>query len=311
MKSKIIHGLTRKIDILVDLAFEKRFISKNSISEFCQYCGINYETLKSAKKAGAVSMSLEGKLSNAMEFDIDDHTWCDDNIADSRRAEAAGHTYEGSDTVDQFRRMIRTKHGLQSDYFVMLKTEPPELCDRDLLSVEFTDLKQSTHCQEAINLFFSLVSDVRYHESGLFYGFSRVRIQFSNKFPRQSLITNRLGSETIVELNGATISVQGGDHNPRWWINAESGVLEGEYATRDAPLCTLSDWQFDDIFEAEVSVRPIDGSLKSSDGNELPTREKTAIIEALFRQQMAQKMAGSEWLALGTQKFNIVRADQL
>jgi hypothetical protein len=176
--------------------------------------------------------------------------------------------------------------------------------------MHLSDSGQQTLSYEALQLFFSLILERGYHESGLSYGFCRVRLRLLFERESRVQLNKRLGQNAEIEIANARLSVRGGPHLPEWYLAAPNGVLQGEYLTK-SPLCELVNTKLGDSFKAELSVRLMDGSLCASSGGELPSDVKKIIIEQLFAERLKGNSDSQGWLTLGVQHLQVVRADQL
>jgi hypothetical protein len=303
-----IHGLDGKLRAMAEVLHETQKIDRASLRSLAEYARINYETLKTARREGRLSGLNEAKLAKAAGFSPKDSIWLDTSVAPSRRSQAEGMDYPGKDTVSEFRHMLRSAHGVPVGHFIRLASHRPELLDSNLAVLDVSDSGQQTDSGQAIQLFLSAILEPGYHESGLSFGFCRVRFRLVFEPDSRAQLNNRLGEVNIVN---AILSVRGGSHLPEWLLAVSDGVLQGEYLTKD-PLCEIRGFALGEAFNAELSVRPTDGTLRAAPcGGELPSKEKKVIIEQLFAERLKDNMDSQGWLALGIQRLRIVRADQL
>lgn len=173
-----IHALLPKLKAMAEVLDELGNISDASLKKLAAHAQINYNTLKSSWLSGRLSKTNEVRLANTLEFDLDHSAWIDTSVDARRRSEAEGHNYPGADTAANFRHMLRRIHDLPTENFVRLESQRPELLDSNLAILDMSDSGQQTASNEALELFFSLVLEPGYHESGLSYGFCRVRLRF-------------------------------------------------------------------------------------------------------------------------------------
>jgi hypothetical protein len=303
-----IHGLYGKLTAMTEVLHETQQLDRPSLECLAQYASINYETLKTARRSGRLSNINEVKLAEAVGFNQEDVVWVDTSVAPSRRSQAEGLDYPGKDTVSEFRHLLRSAHGVPVDHFVRLVSHRPELLDSNLAVLDVSDSAQQTESGQAVQLFLSAILEPGYHESGLSFGFCRIRFRLVFNPESRAQINNRLG---MISIANANLSVRGGSHFPEWSLAVSKGVLQGEYLTHD-PLCDLQGFTLGEAFSAELSVRPTDGALRAAPcGGELPSIEKKVIIEQLFAERLKENMDSQGWLALGIQRLRVVRADQL
>lgn len=306
-----IHALPAKLRVMAEVLHEKRSIKRPSLKELAAHVKINYNTLKSSRSDGRLSKAIELKLAGCFSFDSEDSAWIDTRVDARRRSLAEGHDYPGRDTVANFRYMLRALHSLPTDQFVRLESQRPELLDSNLAVLDMSDSGQHTVSNEALELFFSIILEPGYHESGLSFGFCRARLRFLFREGSQAKLNRRLGDKDEIEIANAKLSARGGVHGPEWFLAIPDAVLQGEYVNSGAALCQLSGCQVGELFHAELSVRLMDGSLRSSCGGELPYDTKRIIIEQLFAERLRENSDTQGWLTFGRQALRIVRADQL
>jgi hypothetical protein len=185
------------------------------------------------------------------------------------------------------------------------------LLDNNLALLDMSDSGQKTSSSEALELFFSIILEPGYHGSGLSFGFCRVRLRFLFKDGSRAKLNNRLGAEEEIEIANAKLSARGGAHSPEWYLQISDAILQGNYVNTVAALCQLSGCRVGELFHAELSVRLMDGSLRSGCGGELPNNTKKIIIEQLFAERLRENSDSQGWLTLGRQPLRIVNADQL
>lgn len=310
-ETREVHALSKKLDIMAEVLHEKGMIQRRSLQELASFVSINYQTLKSSRKRGSLSATNEKKLAQALEFDFERTAWVDTSVPPSRRSSAEGRDYPGRDTVDEFRFHLRSVHGLPAGHFVRLEGGRPEPLDINLAVLAVSDGGQQTSSGQALRMLFSLIINAGYHESGYSFGFCRVRMRILSTSSSRVQLINRLGEEGEIGIADARLSVRGTPHFPEWYLTVSNAVLDGEYVSSDAPLCELANFQLGETFEAELSVRLMDGSLCAPDGSVLLSTAKKKIIEQLFAEPLKETKDSQGWLTLGRQALRIVRADQL
>ena len=308
--TRIIHALAPKLQAIGEVLFEKKAISAASLRALSGHAKINYETLKSAKKNGILSSTNEDKLAKAAGFSQEDSTWVDTSVDPKRRSRAEGTDYPGADTISAFRRALRLAHGLPAEYFVRINATRAELLDSNLAILHMSDCGQQTASDQTVPIFLSIILECGYHESGLSFGFGRVRLKIRPENPSTRL-NNCLGGENEIRVANAKLTSRGAPFFPEWLlVVTDAPVLQGEYEPKE-PLCEIAEIKLGEFFDAELSVRLMDGSLQAREGGELPSKIKQAIIRQLFAESLRNKADTQGWLTLGTQRLHVVRADQL
>lgn len=310
-ETREVHALYKKLDAMAEVLHEKGTIKRRSLRHLASFANINYDTLKSSRTKGSLSVTNEKKLAHALEFDLEQSAWVDTSVTPSRRSSAEGHDYLGRDTVDEFRFYLRSLHRLPAGHFVRLESDRPEPLDLNLAVLEISDAGQQTSSDQALRMLFSLIINAGYHESGYSFGFCRVRMRVLSANGSRVQMKNRLGEEGEIRISDARLSVRGTSHFPEWYLTVSKAILDGEYVSSDAPLCELANYKLGETFEAELSVRLMDGSLCAPDGNELLSTAKKKIIEQLFAEPLKETKDSQGWLTLGRQTLRILRADQL
>ena len=306
-----IHALPAKLKAMAEVLYEKGRVARPSLKELAAYANIHYEALKSSRTKGRLSRTNETKLATALGFDVDNSAWLDTSVAPSRRSRAEGHDYPGRDSSDEFRYMLRSAHDLPAGHFIRVESQRPSLLDSNLAILGLSDSGQQTASYQALQLFFSIILEPGYHESGLSFGFCRVRLRFVFEGGSRVQLISRLGADAEIEIANAKLSVRGGPHLPEWYLAIPDGVLQGEYVNRADALCELAGTKIGESFFAELSVRLMDGMLRAPCGAQLPGDVKKIIIKQLFAQRLEENADSQGWLTLGRQELRIVRADQL
>ncbi len=112
---RMVHQFYLKMRVISETLFEKKLIERNSIPTFCEYAGVNYDRIKGRYNSGSVGEKDVLSIVQAAGFDPESPYWIDTIVSEERRSKATGSDYQGRDTVDGFRRMIRFAHGLSAD----------------------------------------------------------------------------------------------------------------------------------------------------------------------------------------------------
>ena len=311
-KGKEIHALEVKIRIMAETLCELGDIKSVSRKDLADFAGVDYDTLKAAWRLGRLSDELSEKLARAVRFDRADPSWIDGNVAPMDRSRADNPTYAGRDTAAAFTAMLRRRHDLSGiGTFVRVANDRPRLIDSNLATFSIEDSGQGAVLGEPAPLFFSIVVEPGYYPEGVEYGFQRLRLRLIFDEQSRGRIRGRLAQEKNVMINGAFLEVRGSDHNPEWFLHVRDSVLQGEYSSTDSPLCSLTSSQIGEKFRAEISVRPMDGTLVSVDGGPLLDAQKKRIIELLCAKKLPGSMDTQGWITLGWQELRIVRADRV
>jgi hypothetical protein len=208
--------------------------------------------------------------------------------------------------------MLRQCHDLPgAGTLVRITNERPLLIDTNLATFSVEDSGQGAALGEPSPLFFSVVLDRGFHPKGIEYGFQRVRLRLVFNEKSEVRIRERLGQNVKLEIQGAVLEVRGNEHHPEWFLQVQKSVLQGEYVTKDNPLCVLAGLRLGEEFHAEISVRPQDGTLVSIDGGVLADPQKKSIIELLCAQKLPGVLDTQGWISLGCQRLRVVRADRV
>jgi hypothetical protein len=310
-KGEEVHALEKKIRIMAETFRDLGRIRSTSRREFAAVADIDYDTLKTAWASGRLSTEMQTKLVEAAGFDASDPTWIDDSIDPVVRAAADNVDYPGRDTAANFRAMLRRHHSLSgSGTMIRVVNERPQLIDSNLATFSVEDAGQGAVLGEPTPMFFSLVLECGYYPKGIQYGFSRVRIRLVLDEGSQARIRERLGGLTAVQINGAILEARGNEHHPEWFLHAEKSALQGQYTTTSDPLCMLVGSELGEEFTAEISVRPMDGTLVAANGMPLQEMQKKRIIELLCSKKLPGVPDTQGWISLGRQQLSIVRADR-
>jgi len=102
-----------------------------SRKEFATNAGIDYDALKAAWRGGRLSPDLQNQIAEAAGFNVSDSTWIDNDISLTVRSASNGRSCARRDTPDNFRDMLRRRHGLLEN--VQIVADHPKLLDSNLL----------------------------------------------------------------------------------------------------------------------------------------------------------------------------------
>ncbi len=300
-----IFGLEQKIRIIAEVLHKLGRLKSPSRREFATSAGIDYDRLKAAWRGERLSTNLENQIAKTAEFDVSDPTWIDSDISLTARSASNGRSCARRDMPDNFRDMLRRRHSLVEN--VQIVADHPKLLDSNLLIFSVAGSGQGSVIDRPAPLFFSIVVEPGYSPPGLIYGFRRVRPRLILREETPIRIKDRLGAGSPVEIGGALLSVRGDEHHSEWHLSNDTTMLRGDFVTTDNPFCSLVKFAIDDEFEAEVSVRPLDGALVGPDGTELSNKAKQRVIELLQSKKLQAAYDSQGWISLGLQRLRIAR----
>lgn len=303
-----IRSLEYKVRIMAETLCELGILQDASRPKLAERAGISYEVLKAAWRTGRLSADVQAQLAEAAGFDPSHVSWIDPSVSPADRSNSPVQ-YAGQDTPENFRYMLRHKHGLVVET-VRVLDEQPVLADSNLLTFSIEDSLQGTRLDQPAALFLVLVVEPGYHESGLAYGFKRVRLRLSPGSGPAIRVLNRLGEERPEKIGSATLTARGSSRNPEWFLEVMTGVLQGEFRTKEHPLCKLAGFDIGETFTAEVAVRLMDGSLAAAEGTELLPTNKKAIVEILSAKKLPGACDSQGWFSLGRQTLIVIRGDR-
>jgi hypothetical protein len=310
-KGKEIHALEKKIWVIAETFCELGRMQRASRKQFAIGAGIDYDALKTAWAAGRISVELERKIADSAGFDPADPTWVDQNVDPILRGASDNDRYVGRDTAVNFRAMLRRRLDLPgTGTLVRVVNDRPHLADSNLATFSVDDSGQGGLLGDPAPMFLSVVLDRGYLPSGVVYGFRRMRFRFVFDEDSPTRVRQRLGKEKVVEINGATITERGTEHHPEWVLAVDTAILEGEYASRAHPLCVLEGSPLGEEFTAELSVRPMDGSLLGVQGGPLSDISKRRIIAHLCAARLPGTPDTQGWVSLGRQRLRVLRGDR-
>lgn len=301
--STVIHDLAAKIIFIAETFTEMGRCNSPSLDALAKALGMNRATLRSAIEQGQVSTSLEAELAAKAGFDPANIAWKDTRIEFQVRARDSGPRYLGQDTANNFRTMLRKAHGLPTQGSLVLRQQPPVHAKKNLAQIDFSAAQVGVG-EAALPLLVWLFLDVGYHDSGVSYGFRKVRIRLDAVGAGGPKYSDVLGAKAPEAFGSAMISAVGKEFDVFWHISAPSGVLSGSFVSEEQPLAKLWGLSVGDQLVADLSVRPLDGELWVSDDTHLNLVQRQ-IIKAL----MAEKLPGSSdgWISLGRQILNVAR----
>jgi hypothetical protein len=223
-RGKEIFNLHRKIHIIAEVLHElERLKRPPSPKEFATHAGIDYNALKAAWREKRISTDLERQIAEAAEFSVSDPTWIDNDVSATARSASNGRSSAMRDTPDNFRDMLRRRHGLLEN--VQIVADHPKLLDSNLLIFSVAGSGQGSVINRPTPLFFSILLEPGYSPPGFIYGFRRVRLRLILKDETSIRIKDRLGVGSPVEIGGALLSVRGDEHHSEWLLSNVSTML--------------------------------------------------------------------------------------
>ncbi len=308
-KGTEVFQLDEKLRVMAETLHSAGAISSSSRRALTDYLGLDYNRLKAAWNTGRASSELNKVIAIGVGFEVDDPTWIDLSTSPSQRRDIDPSNHSRRDSARSFESMLRKRLGVDGAPSAGLQDERPTLLDDNLAILSAEGSGQAIEHGQPLPLFVTLALYAGHHDNGLIFGFRKVRFKLRFSSSSKARMTNRLAAGGKIDLGGARLTVVGGAHDAHWFIEVESGFLEGEYRTSEEPLCDLIGYEFEESFEAEMSVRMLDGSLVNSDGAPLLGANKRAIVERLYEKSLGAPTDSQGWIALGLQRLSVVRRD--
>lgn len=302
-----IHGLQRKLEIIAEAQAIAGLIPNPTLTAFAKQHGLKVSTLRSAVGEGRLTAALNASILAAADVPADEVRWLDPNVPAQMRSRDDGPDYVGRDSVSAFRSYFFRKLDLIGSDFRKAIPSQPILIDENIAYFAFDGSGQFSAPDAGISLFFSAVVDHGYDKGNVRFGFSRIRLKLmpATNVDRSNVV-RRLG-----DLNGAGVKVvaRGTAFFSEWFLIPSSGTLKGEYSFAE-PICELVGADIGSTFVAELSVNTVDGGLVDSDGKALEASQISAIITAVFAENLPGKRESNGWRTLGSQIITIQRADR-
>lgn len=304
-KRERVFELGKKIEILSEALFARDLIPARSRSAFAKHVGINPKSLDSAITAGAISKEMQEAIESVVGIPLKVDCWIDRETVpthDSRRHEATR-----KDTATIFRRYVLSEMGLVSTIRVGLSGKYLETFDPDFASISLSDFGQKVEDGSPVNGYLELSLSPHFLQEGISFGFSRVRVRIRFQKERTVTVLYRLGQDGEEGITSAKLRPRGTSQEPYWELESFSGLLSGEFVTKDAPLIKLQPGDHTELVEIELSANPHDGSLViKSSGNEISV-VKQRILERLIALDLNKGVDGNNWIVLGRQRLVIDR----
>lgn len=234
---RTIHDLAGKLNAIADVLFEAGRIRSRSIRAVAAAAEINYNTLKAALQESRISTPVEERLCTLAEFSADEWAWRDGQREAPDRRKSPSR-YDGRDTAQAFRSLLREKWLMQREY--RARTEAVHPLDDDLACHEFSDCQQRTTHPSHIQLFFEASFGVMWCE-GVRYGLRTARVNLCFSGPTAGEFVAIFARDAEQSIKNAHVVFAGTTSLPCWQlrVGAAGGFLEGLYRTTDAPFVTL------------------------------------------------------------------------
>jgi hypothetical protein len=244
--------------------------------------------------ADRLSDAAQRALGSYFGFDIAWKEWTEGTASDFAKRYNTDNWYE--------------QRWERRDGRLRLRRERPQHLDSDLARFNIDDSGQYTSRESPFQLFLQLDLSPA-NEEKYRYGFSRVSLRLFFRDNVEVLKINRFNDAEPIGIGNASLRSRGTDDEPEWVIEVKSGVLDGEYATREKPLVEIFNPKTNQMIEAQLVAKLHDGSLRRANGMELTNKAKAVIIKIL----MSKKVAGDTdlygMLRLGIQKLIFVESD--
>lgn len=306
MAGRQIFKLERKIAIIAEVIGERegKTFSRKS---FAEWADLNYDSLKSCWSRNVISLDIETKLAAVANFDRNGLAWYDPDRGGPSGNRAGGR----KDDVDDFRRYLRAQNGLAGIDMRRLADHRPDLMDEHLANFALDDGGQSSHPDGPAYLFLDLTLSPSYIAEGLAYGFQEVRVALSLGANSVGRFVERLGQGRASRLGNGTVIGGGTRHRPTFDICAATmdTILNGEYVTKDQPLCQVENIFLDDIISAELAVNIYSGKIIGAEGTNLPSDNKKAVVSMLIAKRLNRNDGVPGWAVLAQQRLTVVKAE--
>ncbi len=302
MQTRVIFMLQQKVKIIIDVLNERDGGSLTT-PEFTRRYKLNYNSLRSAWTRKRLSVDIEEALCDVAGFDRGDKTWYDPSRTDDE--DLSNRT----DDCPSFRRMLRLKNNLSGSDSRRLIDDKPVLSNAHMANFSVSDAGQSSSPDTPANVLLSLSMSPTYLADGLAFGFKSVKLELIPRNDSAVRFLDRSGVGTPARLGRGTVSSKGTEHWPAFVITAadEDHVLDGEFSTTDAPLCSVLGMSVDESMTAKLLVNPYDRTLVSTDGNPLPSKNKEQVVKRLMEKRLDPESDAGDRLVIGTQKITMVR----
>ncbi len=206
--------------------------------------------------------------------------------------------------------MVREKLGLARMVTTRIKGKIPQVIDYNLATFSISGGQEAKEGAKH-EIVLEAVFGSGIEKNGIEYGFRRVRLRLRVNPQCEAELGNRLGLGLAFEGSGWRLTCAGHAHESFWTIESAKpdSLLIGEVATREACLCDVAELEIDDEIEAELAIRPLDGSIAQMDGKPIANTALRRILERLEAEKLGS--ADSQgWITLGKQTLSLVRADR-
>ena len=196
--------------------------------------------------------------------------------------------------------------GPRGPWTIRLQSWKPDTVDYEILNLEAAGHNMNTDKQVGVFVQATLLE--RSHGSEFVYGFNVARVGIRVLGESQSIVEfNRQlrGPQKVGDGNAAVV----GD-GPTAFIklDVETGILNGRYALPEIAFVLRPN---EERFEVEASLYTLlaDGTLRRKDGGKLPSRNRSAIIEALLSRDVHPDDSEEGRLHLVHQSYSVQRVE--
>ena len=185
---------------------------------------------------------MERGICRAAGFDRDDRAWFDPvRASDSDPGNRL-------DDPDKFRRMLRTRHGPVGSDTRRLIDARSLLVDPSLANFGINGSGQATTPDVSPALFLTFSMRASYIADELAYGFKKVLLSSVATDDSAARFVDRIGVDLPANFRSVAIAGIGTHHHPVFEVSVRPGqaILQGEFATNDAPLCLIEGMNVDE-----------------------------------------------------------------
>lgn len=310
--ARVIFQAQEKIGVICVVLLRAGILQRGDMKALAAEIAVPYTTLKTSVAGGRLSPKIEDAIASLARFDREHDSWVDDAVPEARRRSCTVEGYAGRDTAEEFRHHL---DGIWRGGSVTFRSTLRDFnaVDPHMVRHEFTDLGQSTAAGTAMQFFLAVHFEPFFHKSGMIFGFRKATVTLEISCVNGARAVHRLGSPVPVQIGNAVLSGDKMAQRLRWQIerdDPEPAILSGEYATRDAPIVTIEDYDDGTVLMSRVEVNLYDRATCASKDTAEPSPNKQALIEQIFSKQLADTQATNGWVALTRQENVIARYER-
>lgn len=310
--ARVIFQAPEKIGAICVVLLRAGILHRGDMKALAAAIAVPYTTLKTSVAGGRLSPKVEDAIASLARFDREHDSWVDDAVPEARRRSCTVEGYAGRDTVEEFRHHLdRIWRGGSVTFRSTLRGF--SAVDPHMVRHELTDLGQSTAAGSAMQFFLAIHFEPFFHKSGITFGFRKATVMLEVDCTNGARAVHRLGSPAAVKIGNAVLSGDNMARRLRWQIERdapEPAVLSGEYATRDAPIVTIEDYDDGTVLMSRIEVNLYDRATYASEDTAEPSANKQALIEQIFSKQLADTQATNGWVTLTQQESVIARYER-